>query len=205
MYSARSPHSPEPCLWKDQNLAKNLWKGSPKEHSCEIILKSDKRFQRRRFLKNCLKNLISLPWQPEFWMESNPVNKFWRGPPSQVWSKLAQRFGRRRCLKKLLTTHDGWRTPHHPKSSPRARCAVGKNPENPCDSNPGPLDYKSNTLPPSHAGPQVSFIKQEGQNGPGSLTWFFEIALANLFFFLLSEKNLQEFLYVCTVQEASIH
>ena len=25
--------------------------------------------------------------------------------------------------------------------------------------------------------------KQEGQDGPGSLTWFFEIALANFFFF----------------------
>ena len=47
-------------------------------------------------------------------------------------------------------------------------------------------------------------VKQEGQDGPGSLTWFFEIALAN-FFLSLSEKNLQEFLYVCTVQEASIH
>ena len=36
---------------------------------------------------------------------------FWRGPPKehscQVWSKLAKQFGRRRCLKKLLTTHDG--------------------------------------------------------------------------------------------------
>ena len=33
---------------------------------------------------------------------------FWRGPPKehscQVWSKLALRFGRRRCLKKLFTT-----------------------------------------------------------------------------------------------------
>ena len=46
--------------------------------------------------------------------------------------------------------------------------------------------------------------KQEGQDGPGSLTWFLEIALAN-FFLSLSEKNLQEFLNVCTVQEASIH
>ena len=46
--------------------------------------------------------------------------------------------------------------------------------------------------------------KQEGQDGPGSLTWFFEIGLAN-FFLSLSEKNLQQFLYVCTVQEASIH
>ena len=93
-YSARSPQSPEPCLWMDQNFANNFWKGSPKEHSCEIISKSDQRFQRRRFLKNCLKNSISLPWQPEFLMESNSVNNFWRRPPKehscQVWSKLAQ-------------------------------------------------------------------------------------------------------------------
>ena len=67
-YSARSPHSPEPCLWTDKNFANNFWKGSPKEHSCEIILKSDQRFLRRRFLKNCLKNSVSLPWQPEFLM-----------------------------------------------------------------------------------------------------------------------------------------
>ena len=80
------------------------------EYSCEIISKSDKRFQRRRFLKNCLKNSILLPWQPEFLMESISVNNFWRGPPKehscQVWSKLAQRFGRRISLKRLLTTHD---------------------------------------------------------------------------------------------------
>ena len=92
-YSARSPHSPEPCLWTDQNFANNFWKGSPKEHSCEIILKSDQRFLRRRFFKNYLKISISLPWQPEFLMESNSVNNFWRGPPKehscQVWSKLA--------------------------------------------------------------------------------------------------------------------
>ena len=36
-YSARSPHSPEPCFWMDWNFANNFWKGSPKEHSCEII------------------------------------------------------------------------------------------------------------------------------------------------------------------------
>ena len=48
-YSARSPHSPEPCLWTDLNFANTFWKGSPKEHSCEIISKSDQRFRRRRF------------------------------------------------------------------------------------------------------------------------------------------------------------
>ena len=44
--------------------------------------------------------------------------------------------------------------------------------------------------------------RQEGQYGPGSLTWIFEIIN---FFFSLSEKNLQEFVYVCTVQVAPIH
>ena len=93
-YNARSPHSPEPCLWTDQNFANNFWKGSPKEHSCEIILKSNQPFLRRRFFKNYLKISISLPRQPQFLMESNSVNN-----SCQVWSKLAQRFGRRRCLR----------------------------------------------------------------------------------------------------------
>ena len=129
-YRARSPHSPKPCFYMDQNFAKNFWKVSPKEHFCEIISKSDQWFQRRRSLKNCLKNSISLPWKPKFLMESNSVNNFWRGPLKehsfQVWSKLAQRFGRRRCLKKLLTTHDGRRTHHHPKSSPLSMLCSGE-------------------------------------------------------------------------------
>ena len=33
-------------------------------------------FRGEVFLKNCLKNSISLPWQPEFLMESNSVNNF---------------------------------------------------------------------------------------------------------------------------------
>ena len=56
-YSARSPHSPEPCLWTDQNFAYNFWKGSPKEHSCEFFSKSDLLFQRRRIFKNFFMSL----------------------------------------------------------------------------------------------------------------------------------------------------
>ena len=41
-----------PCFTTDQNFANDFWKGSPKEHSCEIISKSDQGFQRRRFFKN---------------------------------------------------------------------------------------------------------------------------------------------------------
>ena len=50
-YSARNPHSPEPCLWTDQNFTNIFGKGSPKEHSCEIISKSDQQFRRRRFFQ----------------------------------------------------------------------------------------------------------------------------------------------------------
>ena len=46
--------------------------------------------------------------------------------------------------------------------------------------------------------------EKEGQDGPGSLTSIFERTIAN-FFLSLSEKNLQEFLYVHTVQIVLIH
>ena len=122
-YSTRSPHSPEPCFWADQNFANSFWKGSPKEHSCETFSKLDQRFQ-RKFLKNCLKNSISLPWQPEFLMESNSVNSFWREPPKehscQVWSKLVPAVWEK-MFKEIVD--DAQRTHHHPKSSPWAHCA----------------------------------------------------------------------------------
>ena len=35
-------------LWTDQNFRKSIWKESPKEHSCEIISKSDQRFRQRK-------------------------------------------------------------------------------------------------------------------------------------------------------------
>ena len=57
-YSARSPLSPEPFFFfflfflTDQNFANSFWKGSPEEHSCEIISKSDQRLR-------CLKKLLT--------------------------------------------------------------------------------------------------------------------------------------------------
>ena len=108
-YSARSPHSPEPCLWTDQNFDKKFLKEQPKEHSCEIISKSDKWFQRRRLFEELLKKIHFVTMA----IRSFDRIKFF-GPPKvhscQVWYKLAQKFGRRRCLKKWLTTHDGHRT-----------------------------------------------------------------------------------------------
>ena len=53
LYSASSPHSPEPHFLTDQNFTNTFWKGSPKEHICEIISQSDQRFQRRKIPFGC--------------------------------------------------------------------------------------------------------------------------------------------------------
>ena len=102
-YSARSSHSLEPCLWTDQNFANNFWKGSPKEHSCEIISKSDRQFRRRRFFKNFFVSLYSArspnSSEPCFWADQNFANKFLKGSPKEhsceIISKSEQRFRRR--------------------------------------------------------------------------------------------------------------
>ena len=59
-YSAKSLHSPEPYLLTDQNFVNKFWQGLLKEYSCEIILKSDLQFRRRRFFKNFF---ISQRWE----------------------------------------------------------------------------------------------------------------------------------------------
>ena len=62
-----------------------------------------------------------MPWQPELWVEFNLLNTFGRALPKehpcQVSSRLAQWFRRRRCLKKLWTTHDARRTTNAAKLS----------------------------------------------------------------------------------------
>ena len=93
-YSVRSSHSPEPGLWMDQNFANNFWKGSPKEHSCEIISKSDQQFRRRRFFKNFFMSLYSArsPNSPEpcFWADQNFANSFWKGSP-KMWPAVSKK------------------------------------------------------------------------------------------------------------------
>ena len=64
--------------------------------------------------------------------------------------------------------------------------------------------YNSDSQPQNNQNQDIKTGKQEGQDGPGSLPWIFGMTIAK-FFLLLSEKNLQEFLYVCTVQVAPIY
>ena len=109
-YSARSPDSPEPCLWSDQNFANTFWKGSPKEHSCEIISKSDQQFRRRRFFKNFFMSLYSArssnSSEPCFWADQNFALNFWKGSPKEhsweIISKSDQRFRRRIFFKNFF-------------------------------------------------------------------------------------------------------
>jgi hypothetical protein len=74
LYSAKRPHSPEPCLWTDQNFAKNLWKGSHKEHSCEInslvALERLYRSNEKKILPSYLRNTTMK-------FGKSPVNSFW--------------------------------------------------------------------------------------------------------------------------------
>ena len=72
----------------------------------DIISKQDQQFQ-RRFLKNYLKNSMPLPWQPEFLMESNSVNKFGPNWPRDLGGKN---------FKEIV--YDRQQTPCDPKSSP---------------------------------------------------------------------------------------
>ena len=39
-YSESSPHSPEPCLWMDQNFANKFWERSLMEHFCDMGIRS---------------------------------------------------------------------------------------------------------------------------------------------------------------------
>jgi hypothetical protein len=48
-------------------------------------------------------------------------------------------------------------------------------------------------------------LKQEGQDGPGSLTWFFEIALANFFFFFIAFREEFTRISLCLYSARSLH
>ena len=50
----------------------------------------------------------------------------------------------------------------------------------------------------------LAVFKQKGQDGPGSLTWFFEIALANFFFFVAFREELTR-ISVCLYSARSLH
>ena len=83
----------------------NFIKGHPRNITVKLFQNLTRGI--KGFFRKCLKNSSLLPWQPEFWMESNLwtmfKEEFLKEQFCQVWSKLAQRFGRR-CLTHYQTT-----------------------------------------------------------------------------------------------------
>ena len=112
LYSASSPHSLMPCLLTDQNFCEQFLKGSPKEHFCEIISKSDKWFQ-RRILKNFSEVHTVQKASPHggyvfrrikisrtLFEKGHPRNN-----PVKLFQNLTKRFQRRRILKNFSEVH----------------------------------------------------------------------------------------------------
>ena len=99
----------------------NLGRGSPKEHFCQVILKSVQWFLTKRFLKF----FLWLLWQPESCMNFKSLNSFESVPPKdhscEIWLKLVQWFRRICCLKKLWRDRQGQgQTVSDHSSSPQA-------------------------------------------------------------------------------------
>ena len=74
-YSARSPHSPEPCSWMDQNFTLFL-KRVTQETFLWNFSKIGPEVPKEKIFKELLKNSILFLWQAEFLMETNSVNNF---------------------------------------------------------------------------------------------------------------------------------
>ena len=96
----------------DQNFANNFWKGDLKEHLCEIISKSDQRFQRREFLRisqdfyRWIAQVAPIHQSHIFWRIKILGTDFEKGHPRNISVKLFQnltsRFQRRRFLKNFI-------------------------------------------------------------------------------------------------------
>ena len=102
-------------LWPQGHHMNNLGRGPLGDATYQISKLYSFYLQRRRFSNILLFLSFWLSWQPELLVKFNLLNNFGRALPKkhpcQVSSRLAQWFRKRRCLKKLWTTHDGRRTP----------------------------------------------------------------------------------------------
>ena len=90
-YSARSPHSPEPCLWTDQNFANNFLKGHPRNIPVKVFQNQTSGFGEEDFLR-----ISSCPYsarsphslEPCLWTDQNFANNFEKGHPRNIPVKL---------------------------------------------------------------------------------------------------------------------
>ena len=98
-------HTGGHVFWRIQ-MANNLGRGSPKEHFCQVILKSVQWFLTRRFLKFSIliyRENKPHPWRPYFLTNQKGLNNLGRGSPKEhfceIILKWVQWFRTRRFLK----------------------------------------------------------------------------------------------------------
>ena len=92
-YSARSPHSPEPCLWRDQNFANSFEKGHPTNIPQKSFQNLTSSFGKEDFLR-----ISSCPYsarnphspEPCLWMDQNTRTIFEKGHQRNIPVNLFQ-------------------------------------------------------------------------------------------------------------------
>ena len=121
-YGARSPHSPEPCFWVDQNFANKF----EKSHLRNIPLKLFQNLT-SSFVEDFLR-ISSCPYsarsphspEPCLWMDQNFANSFEKGHPRNIPVKLFQNqtsgFGEEDFLR-ISSCPYSLRSPHSPEPS----------------------------------------------------------------------------------------
>ena len=108
-----------PCLFTNQHGVKEFDRGSPKKHSCEIILKSGQRFILRFFKFSIYRNKVKnspVPWRPCFFTNQHGVKEFDIWSPKkhscEIILKSGQLFILRRFLKFFLSVAMATRVLH---------------------------------------------------------------------------------------------
>ena len=93
-----------PCLLTDRNLMSNLYRGPSKDASNQVSVHLVKRFQRRFFRNQPIRNK-NCQWWPCLITDRNKMSNLYRGPSKdasyQVSVHLAKRFQRKNVFYKL--------------------------------------------------------------------------------------------------------
>ena len=120
-YSARSPHSPEPCLWTDQNSSNIFEKGHPRNIPVKLFQNLTSSFREEDFLRisSCPYSARS-PHSPEpcLWTDQNSANIFEKGHPRNIPVKLFQNLTssfREEDFLRISSCPYSARSPHSPE------------------------------------------------------------------------------------------
>ena len=118
-YGASSPHTPKPCFTDRSKFGKQVFKGVTQEHLCEIISKSDRQFQRRRFF---FLRIFSCPFsassphstEPYLLMDQQYLKRVTQGMFLSNYSKIWPRVSERKIFLRISSYPYSAINPHFP-------------------------------------------------------------------------------------------